>query len=235
MMGPIKLFKAARAVVRVTLDPTRLDEVFVLADLSEESAQLEKILEEVKQNPRFAAVMQARPRLGAVDLDALARLPEGTVGRAYAEFMRARGLDHEDLVLVDGERELDFLRNHLRETHDLWHVVTGFDTDIAGELGVQAFYLAQFAGPLPVLLLGLGMLNTLFKDMDDADRRMHAIVRGYLLGRRAEPLFGTVWRERMTQPLAAFRRDFGLDLAAVDRVLAEQAPDRALHEAAHAA
>jgi ubiquinone biosynthesis protein Coq4 len=32
------------------------------------------------------------------------------------------------------------------ETHDIWHVVTGFHTDVAGELGLQAFYLAQFPG-----------------------------------------------------------------------------------------
>lgn len=232
MIGPIQAFRAARAIVRVTLDPTQLDEVFVLADLSEESPKLHALVEELRADPAYAPILRAKPRLGAVDLDALSRLPEGTVGHAYARFMRERGLEHEDLLLVDGERDVDWLRNHMRETHDLWHVATGFDTDVAGELGVQAFYLSQFDGPLPILLLAIGMLNTLFRANDDTDRRMAAIVRGWLLGRRSRSLFGLAWAERWEQPLEALRRELALDLDAVDAIVAERGPEAALSEAA---
>ncbi len=36
----------------------------------------------------------------------------------------------------------------LSQTHDLWHVVTGFDTTVVGEIGLQAFHLTQFPYPL---------------------------------------------------------------------------------------
>lgn len=220
MITPIQIFRGVRAVARLTMDPTRLDEVFVLADMSEESPEIERMLEAIRSDPTFSKALFDRPRLGHVDLDALATLPEGTVGREYAEFMRARGLSHDDLLLVEGEGEMDFVRNHLRETHDIWHVATGFDTDVAGELGLQAFYLAQLAGPLPVLLLTVGMLNTLFRAMPDARRRLDAIARGWLLGKRARTLFGVAWAERWAQPVEAFRREHAIDVDGVDAILA---------------
>lgn len=232
MIGPLKLVRALRAVARITADPTKLDEVFVLADVSEESPQIDRLLAELRADPVHRLALQSKPRLGEVSLASLSRLPEGTLGRAYARFMTDRGLSHEDLVLVEGESDMDWMRNHLRETHDLWHVATGFDTDVAGELGVQAFYLAQLKGPLPVLLLAVGMLNTLFKGMDDADRRMRAITRGWLLGRRGASLFGTAWSERWGEPLESFRRAHRLDLDAVDRFLEESEPAEVLAAAA---
>lgn len=225
MLTPIKVFRGLRAIARLTIDPTELDEVFVLADLAEESPELEKLIAQIKSDPHFSQVLVDRPRLGKVDLSALEKLPAGTLGREYAEFMRARGLEHDSLKLRSGDSDMDYVRNHLRETHDLWHVATGFDTDVAGELGLQAFYLAQFQGPLPVLLFVVGMLNTLFKGMDDADRRLAAITRGYLLGKRGRSLFGLAWAERWEQPLAELRREKSLRLEEVDSFIAD-APSR---------
>ncbi|MBX3268997.1 MAG: hypothetical protein KF729_01980 [Sandaracinaceae bacterium] len=222
MLGPLEAYRAIRAVVRIVADPTRLDEVFVLADLSEQSPKVREMMERLRADPVLGRALADKPRLGAVDQDALARLPEGTVGRAYADFMRARGLRHEDLLLVDGESDLDFVRNHLRETHDLWHVVTGFDTDVAGELGLQAFYVAQLEGPLPVLLLTVGMANTLFKGMDDVRPRMNEIARGWMLGARARPLFGLAFAARWEQPLRELRAELGLALDDVDAALAPE-------------
>src|SRR5690606_32927137 len=103
MLSPLNVFRGVRAMLRITLDPTSLMEVFVLADLAEQSPELARLVEAVRQDPRFARAMRDRPRIGRVDQDALAALPEGTLGRAYADFMSARGLRHEDLELVAGE------------------------------------------------------------------------------------------------------------------------------------
>lgn len=232
MLSPIDVIRGLRAVVRITIDPTQLDDVFVLASLAEDSPQLHRLIDELRASSLGKKALADRPRLGRVDQDALAKMPAGTLGRAYADFMSARGLRHEDLVLVEGDGEFDFLRNHLRETHDLWHVATGFDTDVAGELGVQAFYLAQFNGPLPVMLIAIGMVNALFRDMDDAPRRMAAMARGWVLGRRAQQLFGVRWAERWEQPVEELRRELSLDLADVDAFLAERTPEQALSQAA---
>ena len=36
-----------------------------------------------------------------------------------------------------------FVSHRLHETHDIIHVLTGFGTDLVGEMGLQAFALAQ--------------------------------------------------------------------------------------------
>jgi ubiquinone biosynthesis protein COQ4 len=119
--------------------------------------------------------------------------------------------------------ELDFVRAHLYETHDVWHVVTGFATDVPGELGLQAFYFAQLPGKLPTAILAAAFVNTLIKHFEEREPRMQEIVRGYLLGRQARPLFGVRWDALWSAPLAEVRAQLQLDRAAVDGVMQPRA------------
>lgn len=220
MANPLAIFRAARGVVRLTKDPTRLEEVFRLAAAIESPDIAERIAAEFRRDPIHAEAMDARPRLGAIDLARLRALPEGTLGRTFGDFMEKMGLDPEDLEKIEKvESDFDFVRAHLRETHDVWHTATGFGVDVAGELGLQAFYLAQFRSPLASLLLMVGFANTLFFSMDDRDARMRAIVRGWLLGKRARTLFGVRWAEQWARPLADVRRELGIEADAVDALI----------------
>jgi len=207
MPSPLKVAKALRAFVRLIRDPKRTEEVFVLAESVETEEAAARVAEVFTSNPAFASVLRERPRLGEVDLAKLATYREGTLGRVFADAMIRMNLDPKDILVPEiVESDFDYVRAHLRETHDLWHPVTGFDTDVAGELGLQAFYLAQFQAPLSALLLMVGFANTLFYAMEDRDRRMRAIVRGWLIGKRAEPFFGVRWAEMWDLPLDEVRR-----------------------------
>lgn len=212
MPSPLKYAKALRAFVRLVRDPRRLEEVFVLAESVETDEAAAKVAEVFQKDPRSARVLRERPRLGELDLARLASLPEGTLGRVFADDMIRMKLDPKDIVVPDVVKtDFDYVRAHLRETHDVWHPVTGFDTDVAGELGLQAFYLAQFQAPLSALLLMVGFANTLFFGMEDRDRRMREIARGWLIGKRAEPFFGVRWAEMWEMPLAEVRRRLRVD------------------------
>jgi ubiquinone biosynthesis protein COQ4 len=212
MPSPLAYAKALRAFVRLVKDPTRLDEVFVLADSVETEEAAARVAEVFQTDPRSAKVLRERPRLGEVDLGRLSKLPDGTLGRVFADAMIRMKLDPKDILVPEHvASDFDFVRAHLRETHDIWHPVTGFDTDVAGELGLQAFYLAQFQAPLSALLLMVGFANTLFFGMEDRDRRMRAIVRGWMIGKRAEPFFGVRWAEMWETPLEDVRRKLRVD------------------------
>jgi ubiquinone biosynthesis protein COQ4 len=217
--NPLTTLRLVRAVVRLVRDPRRLDEVFRIADSMESREIAARVEEEFRRDPAHVAALEARPRIGKISIGALVALPAPTLGRAFADFLLANELDPEDIEVNAVKTDFDFVRAHLRETHDVWHVATGFPTDVAGELGLQAFYLAQFRAPLAAMLLTVGMLNTLFYAMDDRDARMRAIVRGWLLGKRARPLFGYRWAERWDRPLAEVRRELGLDLDDVDEAI----------------
>jgi len=89
------------------------------------------------------------------DHDALRKLPDGTVGRAYLAFMEREGLTAAGLVAEsekwwnDQERfddDLEFYGERMRDTHDLYHVLTGYGRDQLGETSVLAFSHAHNGG-----------------------------------------------------------------------------------------
>lgn len=211
--------KAVMGLVKLTKDPTKLEEVFNIAEGFENPERLEKLMENFRNVPQHAAALRERPRIGHVDLAAMSRYAPGTLGRAVHDELTRLGIDPKDMILPDGDGEFDYVRAHMRETHDIWHVVTGFDTDVAGELGLQAFYFAQYRAPLPPLLLSVGMMNTILYAMDDGDRRMRAIVRGWLMGRAAKTFFGLRWAEMFDLPLEEVRRRVGVDIAGIERAI----------------
>jgi ubiquinone biosynthesis protein Coq4 len=218
MRNPLKTVQTAVAFARLAQDMGRRDEVFNLGEGLVAPEVLQAMADHVRSTPSGALALQELPGVH-LDLARLATLPEGTLGRAYADFMIANRLDPEDMPTLVAFDEVRYVQAHLVETHHLWHVVTGFGTDVAGELGLQAFYLAQIPGRLPSAMLAAGFLNMLVHSFEDRDRRMRAIVRGWLLGKRSRPLFGVRWDDHLERPLDEVRRSLGLELDAVDAVL----------------
>jgi ubiquinone biosynthesis protein Coq4 len=102
----------------------------------------------------------------------------------------------------------------------MWHAVTGFATDLAGELGLQAFYAAQIPGGLPLVLLAMGCLNTAIFSMNDRERRFDAIARGWQMGKNARPLFGVRWGDLWERPLAEARAELHVEPYAIDAAAA---------------
>lgn len=211
-LQPLTTARVAWSFVRLVRDPNRLDEVFHLSDrLSKAHPEVvQAMAEHVARTPAGARVLAERPRLGKLDLEALASRPAGSLGHTFATFLGERGLDPANIPTLEAHDASSYVIAHLYETHDLWHVVTGFETDVAGELGLQAFYAAQLPGRLPIALLAMGMLNTLIYSDDDRDPRMQAIARGYDLGKRAAPLFGTDWAALWDAPLGEVRASLGI-------------------------
>jgi ubiquinone biosynthesis protein Coq4 len=57
--------------------------------------------------------------------------------------------------------DISYITLRRSQTHDIHHVVTGFATDPAGELGLQAFQLAQIRSPIAIAILTAGLINVL--------------------------------------------------------------------------
>lgn len=72
-------------------------------------------------------------------------LPDGSFGKAYADFMEQRGFqagDRPPVRFVDDE-ELAYVATRYREVHDFWHVLFGCPTNIGGELALKAVEFVQ--------------------------------------------------------------------------------------------
>ncbi len=207
----ILALRAGRAFLSLVRNPSKLDDVFVILDGLEKTQAGADIAREFTDNPGLASAFAGRKVLAPLNLEALARLPLGTLGRAFADEMIARKLDPADIQSrPDDGSDASFVFRHLRETHDVWHTVTGFDVDVAGELGLQAFYLSQFRARLALIILSMGLLNTCFYAIEDRERRMDAIARGWRLGRQTKGIFGFDWAAHWSMPLEEVRVKLGL-------------------------
>jgi ubiquinone biosynthesis protein COQ4 len=213
MRNPIQLARLFVSMTRLTLDLKRLDDVIAINDALmklRKPRDTNALVAELLQSPSVAEALRTRHRLAAVDLYSLLQMPRDTLGGAYAHFMVERGLSPLSLPALAAQSEPDYILAHIYETHDLWHVVTGFDTDTTGETALQAFYLAQQRSYLPFFALSAVLLNTAFFAYDQKDARLTAMTSGWLLGKRAKKLLGIDWRAHFERPLTELRRELSL-------------------------
>ena len=89
------------------------------------------------------------------DHDFIKTMPEGSVGQAYLKFMTREGLSAAGLVaeseshrrhVQQFDDDLHWYMNRLRDTHDLYHVLTGYGRDALGEAALLRYTHSQHRG-----------------------------------------------------------------------------------------
>jgi ubiquinone biosynthesis protein COQ4 len=202
-----RAFRAAKAVHTLLRDPNDTAQVFRLIEALQGPTprHLRRRLEASHTGARLLA---ERPRLleRLSDRRALAVLPEGSLGRAYLAFMDRGALTADGLVAAskvversDGDDANEWIGDRLRDSHDLWHVVTGYRDDLLGEASLLAFSFAQTGAR------GIGLLAAVaFTRMADPDHR-RLLVDGLLRGLRAAWLPAVAWEELLAEDLEAVR------------------------------
>ena len=222
-MNPIDTLRMLRSFWRLSQDPNQLGEVFAIADRGSKPEILAETARFVSRDPQGARALSEGVRLGPVDLLELKKLPEGTLGRVFAEHMIDNGLDPRAIpVPTFPAGDVRYVKTHLRETHDIWHVVTGFDTDVAGEIGLQAFYLAQLPSRLSAVLIAMAFVHVATKNIEARDPIMHAVLRGWAIGKQARPFFGFEWAKHWKTPLVEVRELLGVDVGLHETKIPEQ-------------
>ncbi|WP_262694644.1 ubiquinone biosynthesis protein COQ4 [Kordiimonas aquimaris] len=141
---------------------------------------------------------------------ALAKLPEGSVGREYLAFMTREGITAEGLVEASDESYGDFHDKGLerytmrtREMHDLWHVITGFGRDGLGEFSVVAFSYAQTKSLGFAAIAAMGAIDLSRKHPRKG--AVKAVWQAYRNGLKAGWLPGQDWEGLMERPLIEVR------------------------------
>jgi ubiquinone biosynthesis protein COQ4 len=200
-----RLSLAGRSLGRLMRSPGDTRQVFLLyVTLNAPSAP--RITRAVLGDPEGRRMFEARAAIDSrsVDLEALARLPEGTLGRAYADHLRRNGLDPDLFQAPPGvPADVAWVAQRLRQSHDVWHVVTGYDTSVADELCLQAFTFAQVRAAGPAVLSAIGTLRWMWRD----PRLVARVADGLRRGAWARSLLTVPWEERWGQELDALRRE----------------------------
>jgi ubiquinone biosynthesis protein COQ4 len=194
-----------RALRRLRANPGDTEQALAAAVLLN-AGRFPAILAGFEASAEGREVLRARPALDCehVDLAALARLPAGTLGQAYSAFLTSRNLTPEVFVPPRDVRDenVRYLSQRMRQTHDLWHVLTGYDTDVLGEIELQAFMYAQLGTPFSLLVAVLGMSRARPRTLSLPRRVWNAYARG----KRAEQLAWRFWERHFTTPVADLRR-----------------------------
>jgi ubiquinone biosynthesis protein COQ4 len=204
--APVRWRRALRALTRVLANPEETDQVLVFSSLVNAGSSPHR-LASFYADPRGQRLFDHACAIDShtIDLAALGRLPAGTLGHAYATFMTSHGLTPD---VFDGTPEdihdphAAYVVQRMRQTHDLWHVVTNAETDPAGEIALQAFTYAQLGAPSSGILAALGTLKTLRHDR----RIVRDVIAMFRLGQTAEPLAVFAWEDHWATPLAEVRR-----------------------------
>jgi len=221
--------RAWRALRLLIEDPQRTEQVFEIFEALDGPADARMPLR-FAEDPRGKRLLRKRPDLLSVltDRSTLAALPEGTLGRAYAEFMThgelsAQGLAEADrarpgrpaeppgdgpLSAGDRDHDRDWIGDRLRDAHDLWHVVTGYGMDEAGEAALLAFTHAQL-GNLGMALVALAAAVRGPKDWRLSWQRY--LARAWWRGRRARWLATVPWEAWLERPLVCVQRDLRVE------------------------
>ena len=183
--------------------------MFAVASSLKDSPLAEQ-MKHLLAHPKFSALMKEGWRPQAIDLTALQQLPEGTLGRCYADQLISQGITPDALIDPSPvSNDAEYITHRLRETHDIIHVLTGFGVDGDSEIGLQGFNLAQTRTPLAVMLIFGAMLAALQNDEPLAPM-LRALARGFQLGLDAELVIAYKLEEGWDRPLQDWRQELKL-------------------------
>jgi len=103
------------------------------------------------------------------DRERLRAYPDGSLARAYLDFMEGENLTPEGLRAAAEEADIDYEAHpefkehmrmflHLQVSHDLWHVLTGYGRDALGELCNLVYTRHQTYNPGFKLIVAIGFI-----------------------------------------------------------------------------
>jgi len=185
---------------------------------------IERYLEKFRATPGAKGFLEDRFFAEPIELDDLAAMPEGSIGRGYHEFLTDNGLEKNlatnykmlhDFIAKSGQ--IDRMPEDLKyaiirgfQIHDILHVITGYTPDGLHELALQAFCLAQLQFPYFGMWMATTTSRMTFLQPDGIVPVMDAISSGWRLGREISNLQFEKWERMFEESLAAVRPRYGV-------------------------
>ncbi|MBW4562272.1 MAG: ubiquinone biosynthesis protein [Mojavia pulchra JT2-VF2] len=205
-----RIFKTTKAFLKVLLDDRgNLDLIEELSTSLVDNRAFELAVEKMKAKPEVAAIIAERYIAPPHDLKALLQYPQDSLGYTYASSLKQAGF-HTLAAKVKIDSDTSYVENRWYQTHDIWHIITGFDTSEIGEIGLQAFYLAQFQLPLASMLIANSLIATTLLQPEELSLLLGAIAKGWEMGQTAKPLIAQKWEEAWEKPVAVWRAELNV-------------------------
>lgn len=199
-----------KGVLSLVRDPTQTGSVYDIEDGMKHSEAMAVATKHMLAEPGVMALAQEKYLAPLPDIPQLLQCPVGSLGHAYATYINTSGFDPAFYRSISIDDDTSYLLLRLRQTHDIWHVVTGFSTDVPGELGLKAFELAQTRRTMAGILIAGGFLKCLLQTPTELDLLLDRIARGYRMGSHAKSLLAQKWEQDWDKSLTEWRSELGL-------------------------
>lgn len=215
---PIKAFKHFRKLIANKEDTTQV--FYVIEALNGNSfqkrfvkfANSEKGQKRLKENRYLPKLLDNH--------EWLRTLPEGSLGRAYLDFMSTEGLTAQGLVdeydrsginRDFGYPEMNIYGDRSRDTHDMLHVLTGFGRDALGEASVLGYSYSQHGG-LGVLFIAYGAAWEVRKTAPKGAPVLQSVHEARRIGKKAKDIVYEDLMALLPLPLEEVRAKLGIKL-----------------------
>jgi len=186
-------------------------------------------VEVMRSHPTGKRILAEKPDIGAAlsNAAALASMPVGSLGSAFYQGMQTPGgvpgYLLASLIYVDGffdsleiSDDVRYVIERSRWHHDLFHVVTGYGTDLSGE-GLLIYFMLGYEHGLSYAAASLtptGIGPRFFIRPSCGQRRWRELLaqanaRG-LAARGVCPPIMVPWEELLSRPLEEVRRELGI-------------------------
>jgi ubiquinone biosynthesis protein COQ4 len=154
----------------------------------------------------------------------LRRTPKGSLAHAYCDFMEAEGLSAAGLV-AESDRAarprfpdlVEWYINRSRDTHDMFHVLTGYGRDALGEASVLLFTHGQQPSQGHLLIGYAGAANIKKTVKGTKAPVIGAAREAHRIGKGAPPLIAQPIRLLLERPLENVRASLRIPSPALYR------------------
>ena len=192
------------------LHPEGTQSVFDMEEGLLKSKSTEELLRFTSKDPAVRVMIDERYLQPIPDTEALSKLPKDTLGYRYFYHLDSQGFDPDYYRKIDVQDDIDYVMMRIRQTHDIWHVITGFDTHPLGEIAIKAVELAQTHRPMAAAICAGGVFRYMLKQPEQFGDCLDSIVAGYHMGLQAKSLLAMKWEELWDRKLDDLRERLGV-------------------------
>ena len=211
--------KAWRHMQNLIADKEDTAEVFHIIEALNGSSTRRDLLK-FTRSPNYQALRERKAFLPDIldDHAPLKALPKGTVGRTYVDFMEREGLTAHGLVNESLEQrqhhkqyddDLLWYTNRLRDTHDMYHILTGYGRDALGEASLLGFTHGQHGG-MGISFIAFMGARQIAKEAPRGARVRESLAEGRRNGKIAKRIIELDIETILDKPLADVREQLNI-------------------------
>jgi len=214
-LRPLVAHRALRALGKNPDDTTQA--IVAIAALTGNSNQ--RLFKRFKRSAEGQAILAERRNLHDLlsDQERMLAMAPGSLGRTIVEWFIRENISADGLAGASAaaasrfgarpavSEEAQIFGARVRNLHDVFHVVTGYDRDMRGEMAVLAFTFAQTGNTGIAYMVG----RSLFRGGWNSETG-RLIRQGYGRGRRAKWMLDQDWEALLELPIDEVRQRLGV-------------------------